>query len=84
MALFDEALIKAACADGDSAAIRELSDNIRVALRDRPALGAAPVRAGGGLGDSDAANFAYRMLRACQRVAIPPPVSVGRSFPDPV
>ena len=55
MALFDEALIIAACGDGDPGAIRALSDSIRVAMRDRPALGAAPVRAGGGLGDSDAA-----------------------------
>jgi hypothetical protein len=73
MALFEEAMIKAACGDGDAGAIRALSESIRVALRDRPALGAAPVINGGGLGDSDAANFAYRMLRACQRAAIPPP-----------
>lgn len=80
MALFDETLIKAACAGGDADAIRTLSSSIRVALRDRPALGAAPVRAGGGLGDSDAANFAYRMLRACTRVAIPPPVELVDLF----
>jgi hypothetical protein len=73
MALFDETLIKSACADGDADAIRTLSGSIRVALRDRPALGAAPVRAGCSLGDSDAANFAYRMLRSCERMSIPPP-----------
>jgi hypothetical protein len=73
MALFEEGLIKAACADGDADAIRTLSGNIRVALRDRPGLGTAPCRTEGALGDSDAANFAYRMLRACSRVAIPPP-----------
>jgi hypothetical protein len=80
MALFEETLIKAACADGDAAAIAVLSGHIRVALRDRPGLGASPVRAGGGLGDSDAANFSYRMLRACQRVATPPPAELVDLF----
>jgi hypothetical protein len=80
MALFDESSISAACADGDVQAIRDLCSSIRVALRDRPGLGAAPVRAGGGLGDSDAANFAYRMLRACQRVQIAPPAELVDLF----
>jgi hypothetical protein len=80
MALFDEGLIKAACGDGKADAIRALSENIRVAIRDRAARGAAPVINGGGLGDSDAANFAYRMLRACQREAIPPPEALVDLF----
>lgn len=70
MALFDEGLIKAACADGDADAIRALSNSIRVRLRDRAALGPAPVRAGGGLGD---------MTRLTSPIECCGPVSVRQS-----
>jgi len=77
--IFDAALIKAACADGDAQAIRGLSSAIRVALRDHPEIAAA-VRRGEALGDSDAANFAYRMLRSCQTHVIPPPAELVDLF----
>jgi hypothetical protein len=68
---FNPALIKAACADGNVQAIRDLSDAVRVAMRDHPEIAAA-VRRGEALGDSDVANFAYRMLKSCHRHSIPP------------
>lgn len=81
MPRFGTRIIKTACADGDPEAIAELSSSIATALRARERLGqAAPVRAHGGIPDSEVASFAYRMLRACQRRAIPPPAELVDLF----
>lgn len=66
--------IRAACGDADPEAITALSDGIRVALRDR--TGNAPVVVGGNISDSEAANFTYRMFKACSAKGQPPPTEL--------
>ncbi len=77
---FDLNLINSACGEGNATAIAKLSgkiamlcDSARVALRDRQPSQKHPVIRHNEISDSEAANFAYRMLKACGRRKIPPP-----------
>jgi hypothetical protein len=60
---FDPELIRRACSEGDRQAIANLSLTIHSALRARPTTHPGTH----GIPDSEASNFAYRMLRACER-----------------
>ncbi len=77
---FDLNLINSACGEGNATAIAKLSgkiamlcDSARVALRDRQPSQKHPVIRDNEISDSEAANFAYRMLKACAQRKIPPP-----------
>ena len=74
---FDPNFIRAACADGDKAAIEDFSTTLSGNLvnrekRIRQGETHLVVR-GEFLPDSLIGNFAYRMLRACARNHVPPP-----------
>lgn len=77
---FDHDLIGRACGNGDPRAIAILCENIIVladgiqsALRSRPPASKHAVARGTAISDSEVANFAYRMLKACERHGKPPP-----------
>ena len=70
-------LIRSACADGKLDAIAELATSVENALRQRQRQvkeGAAmPVVFGGAIADSEASNYAYRLVKACHAHGHPPP-----------
>ena len=77
---FDPNFIRAACADGDKAAIEDFSTTLSGNLvnrekRIRQGETHLVVR-GEFLPDSLIGNFAYRMLRACSRNGLPPPTEL--------
>ena len=74
---FNQDLVHAACKGGEPKAIEELSHAIRAALKARTPGG---VFRDGDIADSEAANFAYRMLRACERRAVAPPSALVDLF----
>ena len=77
---FDPDLIRAACADGDEAAIVEFCTTLSGNLVQRETLTRQGethlVVRGEFLPDSLIGNFAYRMLRACSRNGLPPPTEL--------
>jgi hypothetical protein len=77
---FDPDLIRAACADGDEAAIVEFCTTLSGNLVQRETLTRQGethlVVRGEFLQDSLIGNFAYRMLRACGRNGLPPPTEL--------
>ena len=75
--VLDPKLIRSACANGNKAAVEELSNILvnNIHLRDtRTKSGSTHlVMRGEFLSDSLIGNFAYRMLRACNQTDLPPP-----------
>ncbi len=69
---FNREMIEAACRDGEADAINNLSNAILVALRKRQSDDWPHPISHGHIADSEAANFAYRMLQACERQQRPP------------
>ncbi len=80
----DPNLIKGACADGDMAAMEDICTTLSGNIRQRQAQVEQSetqlVGRGEFLSDSLIANFAYRMLRACQQNNISPPVGLVDLF----
>ena len=77
---FDPNFIRAACADGDKAAIEDFSTTLSGNLVNREKRirqgDTHLVVRGEFLPDSLIGNFAYRMLRACSRNGLPPPTEL--------
>ena len=73
-------LIRNACAKGEPDAIAVLASSVENALswRNRQAKeGAqAPVVRGGAIADSEASNYAYRLVKACHEHGHPPPAEL--------
>ncbi len=85
MTRFNTNLVHAACAEGDPEAIISLAEYIRGNLERRAELKRtkpekSSVRVLGMISDSEAGNFAYRMVRACERRQQPPPKALGDLF----
>ncbi len=74
---FSADLIRNACAKGEPDAIAELASSVENALswRKRQAKGggAAPVVMGGAIADSEASNYAYRLVKSCHLHGHTPP-----------
>ena len=73
-------LIRKACAKGDPVAIAELASGIDTALRHRNRLTSqgilAPVVWCGEIADSEASNYAYRLVKSCHLHRLPPPAEL--------
>ncbi len=81
---FDPGIVRAACGDGEATAIRNLSVAVIAALEGRAKAKAKnpasyPISQGH-IPDSEAKNYAYRMLKALERVQRPPPHDLVRLF----
>lgn len=75
-------LIRNACTEGKPGAIAELASAVENALVRRKAEGggSAPVVRHGEIADSEAANYAYRLLKSCHLHGHSPPAELVTLF----